>query len=734
MDSFQKIQNSKEKFRMSKSFLAILLAALVVGCSSESMEPSSEAFSSAADVHNDPAAIEGTESFEALMEEQNADGVWSSSVFETETVLLERSQDTEAPVRDPAETNISPAERQAFYGDLHVHTEYSFDAYAMGTQATPYDAYRFARGEAILNPGGFKMQLTEPLDFYAVTDHAMFLGLAKASGDTSTEFSKNAFSEPYNGLNDPENYGTDVFSIAKRLDTFSSFLPRAVGGLLQGTIDKDAVNEVVRSAWDDIIEAADEYNDPGNFTTFVAYEYTASTADMGNLHRNVIFKGSDRLPREPFSRFHSVNPEDLWQWMDDLRAKGVESLAIPHNSNGSNGQMFKLEDWAGDPLDDDYAVQRMRNEPIVEITQIKGTSETHPLLSSRDEFAGFEIMPYRVATNALSAVEGSYAREALLNGLALEQTGMTNPFQFGFIGASDTHSGATQVEEHDFVSKLGLLSSEPEQRGSIPRTGLDGKLNYYGTKVMQYFNPTPRGAAAFSKIDGNIYSAGSIPTFGASGLAVAWAEENTRESLYEAFRRKEVFATSGPRIKLRFFGGYSLNETMMQSIDGIESAYSQGVTMGAELGPSANTDEAQTPNFIVMASADPLSAPLQRIQVIKGWVDADGETHEAVIDVACAGGAGVDPTSNRCPDNGARVDISDCSINAETGAAQLAAVWADPDFDPEQRAFYYARVIENPTCRWSTWDAVRAGVAPRPDFATTVQERAWSSPIHYLPE
>ena len=417
MDPFQ---SSIEKFHMSKIFSATLLAALLAGCSSDSMEPSSEEFSSAADVHGDPAVIEGTESFEALMEEQNADGVWSSSVFETETVLLERSQEAEASDWDAVETNISPAERQAFYGDLHVHTEYSFDAYAMGTQATPYDAYRFARGEAILNPGGFKMQLTEPLDFYAVTDHAMFLGLAKASGDTSTEFSKNAFSEPYNGLNDPENYGTDVFSIAKRLDTFSSFLPRAVGGLLQGTIDKDAVNEVVRSAWDDIIEAADEYNDPGEFTTFVAYEYTASTADLGNLHRNVIFKGSDRLPREPFSRFHSVNPEDLWQWMDDLRAKGVESLAIPHNSNGSNGQMFKLEDWAGDPLDDDYAIQRIRNEPIVEITQIKGTSETHPLLSTRDEFAGFEIMPYRVATNALSAVEGSYAREALLNGLALE--------------------------------------------------------------------------------------------------------------------------------------------------------------------------------------------------------------------------------------------------------------------------------------------------------------------------
>ena len=710
-------------------FLLVVLGA-IAACSGEPVEQSSEAFSSMADVHTNPDVIASTAKIDQLLIDQDPDGDWMASVFDADTVLLERGGPDEAPI---AKVDIEePQGRRAFYGDLHVHTEYSFDGYAMGTQATPYDAYRFAKGEAITNPGGFDMQLSRPLDFYAVTDHAMFLGLAKASAETVTEFSKNDFAAPYHGLNDPHNYDTDFFSMIKRLGTFANFLPSAVGSLRSGDIDRDEVLGVIRSAWEDIIAAADEHNDPGNFTSFVAYEYTASTEDMGNLHRNVIFKGSDRLPREPFSRFHSVNPEDLWDWMDELRTMGVESLSIPHNSNGSNGQMFKLEDWAGDPLDDAYAEQRMRNEPVVEITQVKGTSETHPLLSTRDEFAGFEIMPYRVATNALSAVNGSYAREALLNGLAIEQAGGENPYKFGFIGSSDTHSGAAAIEEDNYVSKLGLLSSEAVQRGSVPYTGLDAQTFYWGSRVLAVTNPSPRGGAGYSKINGEVYINGATPTFGASGLAAAWAEENTRDSLYAAFRRKEVFATSGPRIQIRFFAGANLDESMMSSPDGIDRAYEAGVTMGADL-QLAETGEG-VPKFLIMASADPSSAPLQRLQVIKGWVDEAGQTHEDVIDVACAKGAAVDPETNRCPDNGARVDISSCAINPETGAAQLSALWSDPEFDPQTRAFYYARVIENPTCRWSTWDAIRAGVEPRPDLAKTLQERAWSSPINIVPD
>jgi hypothetical protein len=702
--------------------MLLLVGALLSACSGDS----GKALSLPAEAHKNQIIIANTAATDARLTEQAKDGNWSAQVFETESELLERK----APV---VKSNLErPVERKAYFGDLHVHTTYSFDGYAFGTLATPYDAYRFAKGESIANPAGFNMQLSRPLDFYAVTDHAMFLGLVKAAADTSTEFSKNPFSEPFHGLNAPENMGAGLLSVLKRLSTFSSFLPSAVLQIRSGELDRDEVLGVLRSAWLDSIDAADEFYEPGNFTTFAAYEFTSSTGDMGNLHRNVIFEGTQKLPREPFSRFHSVNPEDLWQWMDDLRAKGVESLAIPHNSNGSNGQMFKLVDWAENPLDDDYAKQRIRNEPIVEITQIKGTSETHPVLSSRDEFAAFEIMPYRIATNALSKPQGSYVREALLNGLALEQQGMTNPYQFGFIGSSDTHSAASQNVESDFVSKLGLLSGTAEQRGSVPQAGLAGELSYLTIGAL---NMIRGGVSSRLKIDGDVYTGGATPTFGASGVAAAWAEENTRESLYSAFRRKEVYATSGPRMQIRLFAGYGFDESLLSQADGIERAYATGVTMGGNLGPYEATEGEQSiePGFLVMASADTQSAPLQRLQIVKGWVDADG-THEEVVDVACAGGAAVNPKTSRCPDNGAKVDVSDCSINEETGAAQLSALWRDPDFKADERAFYYARAIENPTCRWSTWDANRAGVAPRPDLPATIQERAWSSPIHYVSE
>jgi hypothetical protein len=709
----------------------ISLGLALASCSDQKTQPSSEAFSTAADVHSDSRVIAETAEIDTLLGSSEL-GILGgpTNLFATETELLERAVTVSG---DTALTKENPGERNAYYGDLHVHTAYSFDGYAFGTLASPHDAYRFARGEAINNPGGYEMQLTEPMDFYAVTDHGMFLGLAKAAAETDTEFSKNSFSEPYHDLNAPDNFGTDTLSRFKRMITFADFIPTAVSGIFEQKIDRQEVLDITRTAWADTIDAADQFNDPGRFTTFAGYEYTSSTTSMGNLHRNVIFQGTETLPREPFSRLHSNNPEDLWDWMDELRSKGVESLAIPHNSNGSNGQMFKTVDWSGTPFDNSYVEQRSRNEPIVEITQIKGTSETHPTLSTRDELAGFEITPYRVATGALSQLKGSYVREALLTGLTLEAQGSKNPYQFGFIGSSDTHSAASQNDESAFSSKLGILSSTAEQRGSIPQKGLRGQLAYYSTKLAETINPTPLGKSLYVKINGDVYAGGASPTYGASGFAAAWAEENTREAIYQAFRRKEVFATSGPRIRLRFFAGYEFDATMLTAADGIERAYANGVTMGGTLLAAQQTeDNTSSPGFLVIASADPKNAPLQRIQVVKGWVDSAGKTHERVMDVACANGAVVDAQTNRCPDNRARVDISDCSINPESGSAELAALWQDPDFDPAQRAFYYARAIENPTCRWSTWDAVRAGVAPRPDFATTLQERAWSSPIHYL--
>ena len=616
-------------------------------------------------------------------------------------------------VMPPDTVNANPesnARRNAYFGDLHVHTNYSFDAFAFGTVASPYDAYRFAKGEAIEHPAGFDVQLQAPLDFYAVTDHAMFLGAVKEAADTTTEFSRYDHVQGLHNLNAPENQNFD--SIPDRGAAFTTFLPDTLAKVGDGSIDPDLVNQIAKDAWSDTIRAAEAFNDPGNFTTFVAYEFTSSTDDRGNLHRNVIFQGADRLPAMPFSRFHSQNPEGLWDWMDGLRQNGIEALAIPHNSNGSNGQMFKLVDWASNPVDDEWARKRIRNEPLVEVTQVKGTSETHPLLSDADEWADFEIMPYRVATVLPSEPKGSYAREALLDGLAMAESGITNAYQFGLVGATDTHVGASSLDESNFFSKVGLLDADGQRRGSVPMTSAQAEVLRSAGRVN------------VQDIDGNEYVSGAYETWSASGLTGVWAEENTREALYAALRRKEVFATSGPRIKIRLFAGYDYEDD-----DSLEDRYAKGVPMGAEL----HGADGRAPVLVASALRDPSSAALQRLQIIKGWV-ADGETNEQVYDVACSDGGEVDPETHRCPDNGARVDISDCSITKNVGASNLEAVWQDPDHNPQHRAFYYARVLENPTCRWSTWDAVKAGVEPRPDLKKTLQERAWSSPIWVMPQ
>ena len=614
------------------------------------------------------------------------------------------------------------AKRSAYFGDLHVHTTYSFDAFAFGTLASPYDAYRYAKGEAIKHPAGFDLKLREPLDFYAVTDHAMFLGALPAAADTSTEFSKYDFNQGLHNFNAPEKLNTGT--VQERFALFQGFLPGILTGLVEGTVDIDKVNEIISDAWADTINAAEVFNDPGKFTTFVAYEYTSSTAGMGNLHRNVIFKGADKLPAMPFSRFHNQDPEGLWDWMDALRSEGIESLAIPHNSNGSNGQMFSLADWADDPMDENYTSKRIRNEPLIEITQVKGTSETHPSLSESDEWADFEIMPYRVATTLNSEPKGSYAREALLNGLNFQDEDQTNPYKFGFIGSSDTHVAATSDDEANYFSKVGLMDSNAMLRGSIPASEeeLATRRNNNSSQNV------------IKKVDGKEYISGAIETFGASGIAGVWAEANTRDAIYDAFRRKETFATSGPRIKIRFFAGYGFNDELLNDENVIEKAYARGVAMGSEILATPQIEgESEAPSFLVWATQDARSAPLQRLQIVKGWV-VDGKHNEQVYDVACADGGKVDPTNHRCPDNGARVNISDCSISENLGAAELKTAWTDPAFDSEHQAFYYARVMENPTCRWSTWDAVRAGVAPRSDLHATLQERAWSSPIWFRPE
>ena len=594
-----------------------------------------------------------------------------------------------AALEAPASTANAPLTpnplRNAYFGDVHVHTVFSYDAFIFGTRSGPEDAYRYAKGEAIQHAAGFDVQMSAPLDFYAVADHASFLGMLKAMSDPEQEVSKTPLAKMINTATTDD----------ERRTAFTEMRSHTLGQRT-GMLDK----EVVRSAWREIVASAERHNDPGKFTTFIAYEYTGSPEGQ-NLHRNVIFRGS-AVPDIPFSRLDSMNPEALWSWMDGNREAGMEALAIPHNSNGSNGQMFELEKFEGEPLDAAYAEQRMRNEPLVEITQVKGTSDTHPALSPNDEWADFEIFPYIIATTTPSTPSGSYVREAYLNGLEMEEAKGFNPYRFGLIGSSDSHNAAGSPEEDNFFSKVGRNDATPEQRGSVP---LD-----------------------VPNEDGSEYTSNYYHYWGASGLAGVWAEENTRESIYDAFRRKETFATSGPRMRIRFFAGYDFEDGLLADPNMIEVAYAEGIAMGGDLRAEAGL----APRFLVWAMRDPNSAPLQRLQVVKGWV-ADGEAQERVYDVGCSDGLEVSSSTHRCPDNGAEVNLDDCTFGEDVGASELRALWTDPNFDAAQRAFYHVRVLENPSCRWSTWDAIRAGVKPRPNLAPTLQERAWSSPIWYIP-
>ena len=604
--------------------------------------------------------------------------------------------------------------KNAYFGDLHIHTSNSFDAYTFGTLSTPDLAYKYAQGESIPHPTGYDIQLRRPLDFYAVTDHGFFLGLLPSAADTSSLFSKYEYTKSLHNLND--SVSNNLFELIKRSNLFRKFARDTYDGLSDGTINRNLIDDIQESVWKETIKAADDAYKPGVFTTFAGYEYTSVEDLYDNyLHRNVIFEGTKNLPNSIFSRLDSLNPEPLWEWMNGLREQGVDSLAIPHNSNISGGSAFSMEYYNGGLIDDTYAINRSLNEPLVEITQAKGTSETHPLISKNDEWASFETAtPYDsgVATE-IKNIKGSYVRNAYLRGLEIEEKGVINPYKFGLIGSSDSHVGGGSYTEETYFSKIGVLDGTPKLRGSIPFN------KFYGYTINKL------RLNSMTNIDDNYFLAvgDRLIYFGASGLAGVWAENNIRESIFRALRNKETFATSGPRIKVRFFGGYDLENHDLNDDNLIKKAYAMSTPMGGNI----YSNGLSSPTFLIWAIADPLGGLLQRSQVVKGWIE-NGEHNERVYDAVCSDGLEIDPETHRCPSNEAKVNISDCSTN-NVGNSELKTLWKDPEFKKNQNAFYYVRVIENPSCRWSTWDSIRAGEKPRSDIDVTIQERAWSSPI-----
>jgi len=589
---------------------------------------------------------------------------------------------TAAPMAELQRVARDP-DRQAFFGDLHIHSALSPDAYVFGVRAMPTDAYRYAKGATIEHGAGYPIRISRPLDFAAVTDHSEYLGIVRAYGEQTT-LGRRSLRDRL--LNDGKLSLTRAYF--ETIAELPSFQGRKLGV-------PAGLEHVPAEAWRTIIDAAETHNEPGVFTAFIAYEWSSPARNSGHLHRNVIY-GTSRVPDRPFSSVDSPKPRELWQALDAQRAAGMPVLAIPHNSNLSNGDTFDVVDSDGNAFDAAYVEKRRRNEPLTEIFQVKGTSETHPVLSSADEFADFEISEGFVG-GLPEGVDrrGSYARAAWRRGLELAQTRGFDPFDFGVIGSSDGHGASSPVEEDAFHGKLPMLDGSAAIRL--------GAATY-----------VPRAAAPASQ-------------WGAAGLAGIWAEENTREALFAAMRRKETFATSGPRMRIRMFGGWRFNAADLERVGAIRNAYTNGVPMGGTL-PAP--EGAAAPGFLVWAVKDPSGANLDRLQIVKAWVDAGGASAEKIFEIA-ASDARVPDADGKLTPLRSTVDPATASYTNEFGAVEFSAFWSDPEFDPEQRALYYARVIEIPTPRWSTYDAVRLGLKPPEPQA--LQERAVASPIWYDP-
>jgi hypothetical protein len=573
------------------------------------------------------------------------------------------------------------------------------DAGAFGARVAPRDAYRFARGEEITASSGQPVRLSRPLDFLVVADHSDNMGF---------------FPDLYAGkpaiLADPTGKRWyDLIKSGKGNDAAVEIIV----AFSQGTFPKALLytpdSTPYRDAWAETIAAAEEYNAPGLFTAFIGYEWTSNTGG-NNLHRNVIFRDDGArakqvVPYTVYPPYGSDNPRDLWKWMASYEQKtGGQVLAISHNGNLSNGRMFPLiESFTAKPVDVEYAETRAKWERLYEATQTKGDGETHPFLSPNDEFADFERWDKGnldgSEAKTKDMLEFEYARSALKNGLALEKSLGTNPYAFGLVGSSDAHTGLTAMEEENFFGKT--TPQEPSPR-RMQAPFIDNQKT--GVKVMDW-------------------------EVSSSGYAAVWAEANTREALWDAMERKETYATTGPRMIVRFFGGYGYALADATGHGLADAGYSKGVPMGGLLAkPAAGA----APSFLVGALKDPMGAHLDRIQIVKGWLDAQGALREKVVDVAWSGGRkpGAD---GKLPSVGNTVDVANATWTDTIGAPELGGVWTDPDFDPAEHAFYYARVIEIPTPRWTAYDAKRFGVKPLPGTRMTITERAYTSPIWYTP-
>ena len=599
-----------------------------------------------------------------------------------------------APPAPPAAATAAPAvpaaalpppnpDNNAYFGDVHVHTGWSFDALTNGSKTTPMDAYAWAQGKAITGSGGPDMQLQTPLDFYMVADHAEYMGVFNQMSNPDSPISKTELAK---GVTSPD---ANV-----RLQTFAGILRDMSAGKSDPQLSDPAL---ARSVWAEIIKAAEANYVPGRFTTFAGFEWT-SNPQKRNLHRVVVFRDTKHLPEAALSALDSDDPEALWKWMENQRAKGSTLFAIPHNANASDGLMFDLVKRDGKPIDAAYNKTRNANEPLYEITQIKGTSETHPDLSPKDEFAGFEQWDYTLSADfeRPKRRKGSFVRQALLDGLSQAASGAGNPFKYGFIGDTDTHNAAASHEEYNFTGKFAFENNAKERLTGVP------------------------GAPA-----GQIQQ---IQEFSSGGLAGVWAPQNTREAIWDAMQRRETFGTSGPMMKVRFFGSFDYTAGDVSKPDFVKLAYAKGVPMGGDLKKGAG----KAPTFLVVALKDPKSGNLDRVQIVKGWLDAAGKQHEKIFDVAWSGDRKIG-VNGKLPPVGNSVDVKTATYTNTIGAAQLATGWTDPEFKPGERAFYYARVLEIPTPRWNTYDAARLNMPPLTKVPATIQERAWSSPIWYTP-